>query len=107
MFNFFNASVQIKILALILALVILLFGYLFFLSSQNKYLKDELEKQSKTYEASIKILENRYKFENQSKMQKEEVLKIRQKTQLENLKRGSINEDNFSDISTNFTIVCF
>jgi len=85
----------------------LLFYMYFFLSSQNKYLKETLEKQSKTYEASIKTLENRYKFENQSQMQKEEMLKIKQKTQLENLKRGSINEDNFGDISTNFTVVSF
>ena len=81
---------------LITALVII-FLYAKSLYDDNRQLKESNKLIISGYEASIKVLENKAKFEKEILIQKEPVIKASEKVKIENQKRGTIENNSSND----------
>ena len=84
------------LIAILSILVVVLFLFVKSLYNDNKQLEENNNLIISGYETSIKILENKAKFEKEILIKKEPVIKASEKVKIENQKRGTI-EKNISD----------
>ena len=91
------------ILGTLAVVIAILFVYAKSLYNDNKQLEENNKLIISGYETSIKILEDKAKFEKEILIKKEPVIKASEKVKIENQKRGTI-ENNISD---DFVITSF
>ena len=91
------------LISTLIALVLILFLYTKSLYNDNKQLEENNKLIISGYETSIKILEDKAKFEKEILIQKEPVIKASEKVKIENQKRGTIE----NNISNDFVITSF
>ena len=91
------------ILGALAVAVLILFLYAKSLYNDNKQLEENNKLIISGYETSIKILEDKAKFEKEILTQKEPVIKASEKVKVENKKRGEIE----NNISNDFVITSF
>ena len=91
------------LIAILSILVVVLFLFTKNLYNENKQLEENNKLIISGYETSIKILENKAKFEKEILIKKEPVIKASEKVKIENQKRGNIE----NNISNDFVITSF
>ena len=91
------------LIAILSILVVVLFLFVRNLYDDNKQLEENNKLIISSYEASIKILEDKAKFEKEILIKKEPVIKASEKVKIENKKRGVIE----NNISNDFIITSF
>ena len=94
------------LISTLIALVLILFLYAKSLYNDNKQLEENNKLIISGYETSIKILEDKAKFEKEILIKKEPVIKASEKVKVENKKRGEIekviNTNNDDFVITSF-----
>ena len=91
------------LIAILSILVVVLFLFTKNLYNENKQLEENNKLIITAYETSIKTLENKAKFEKEILIQKEPVTKASEKVNIENKKRGTIENNTSNDfIITSF-----
>lgn len=81
--------------------VVILFLYAKSLYNDNKQLEENNKLIISGYETSIKILEDKAKFEKEILTQKEPVIKASEKVKIENKKRGVIENKKTGTVENN------
>jgi len=94
------------VISILIALVLILFLFAKSIYTDNQELKNAQSLIISGYETSIKILENKAKFEKEILIKKEPVIKASEKVKIENIKRGEIekvtNTNNDDFVITSF-----
>lgn len=94
------------LISILITALIIIFLFAKSLYDDNKQLKEANELIITGYETSIKILEDKYKFEKEILIKKEPVVKASEKVKVENKKRGEIekviNTNNDDFVITSF-----
>ena len=85
------------ILGTLAVAVVILFLYAKSLYNDNKQLEENNKLIITAYETSIKILEDKAKFEKEILIKKEPVIKASEKVKIENKKRGNIENNTSND----------
>ena len=85
------------ILGALAVTIVILFLYTKSLYNDNKQLEENNKLIIGGYETSIKILEDKAKFEKEILTQKEPVTKASEKVNIENKKRGAIENNTSND----------
>ena len=91
------------LIAILSILVVVLFLFTKNLYNENKQLEENNKLIITAYESSIETLENKAKFEKEILIKKEPVIKASEKVNIENQKRGAIE----NNISNDFVITSF
>ena len=92
------------LISILITALIIIFLFAKSLYDDNKQLKEANELIISGYETSIKILEDKYKFEKEMIIEKEPVIKASERVKIENEKRGVIDE---KSLNNDFVIVNF
>ena len=85
------------LISILSILIVVLFLFVKSLYDENNQLKETNELIITGYETSIKILEDKYKFEKEILIKKEPVIKASEKVKIENQKRGNIENNTSND----------
>ena len=85
------------LIAILSILVVVLFLFVKSLYNDNKQLEENNKLIISGYEASIKILEDKAKFEKEILIKKEPVIKASEKVKIEKQKRGTIENNTSND----------
>lgn len=92
------------LIGILITALVIIFLYAKSLYDDNRQLEESNKLIITGYETSFKVMEDKYKFENDTLKEKLELSEKSEKTKIENEKRGKLNE---SDNIDNFVITSF